>query len=757
MKNEIKNIEYSWLGGHFLGNGDVGAVVWGNGDAVRIGLSKHDINDLRVGGNSKGTRWGSKYPEMRNRVINGERDFLDSIENVENLLQIPPAQLAAGCLTLEVGKGVPVVGYEQTLDMEKGEVIACSIPTNSGKGWCADFAEINIKTIVLADRNAVFVELSSRLEQKVLWNFAVNPNYDLPKPVFTKDDDDVLIMERSLPFSTSYSVAVDVPGEKHFTPLGMSGLISFGGKNDTASFLLSVVSNYDNPYVKAHAVKITRDIRLAGVSNLLINHYNWWNEFWKKSSVSYEDKSIENLWRMGVYLLGSSTRNDTSPPNLQGIWNQYDNPPWSADFHFNTNVQECHWLACISNHPELQEALVNKLTGDWYENLKLYTKDNFQSDGISIPLCTDWLGRPIGYMELDLAISLSAWMCWHLWQQWLYTKDVEMLKSKIYPFMKESAMFYFDILNRHDDGLYHIELTQSPEQTRQDLNGKNRISYGSDAVIDIAFIKTLMNSLINGADIVGESDDGFVEKCSDVLSNLPDYPTKDGILIDYDVCYFYTGDAPGQFKISHRHPSRLTPIYPCCEIGIHSSDETLEFGRKSFNEFRSYGSHGFSGWSMAWQSIIAARLGLKSEFEKQLREFMKLFLLSNGISCHNRLGKKGEILQIEAILGAAAAVNEALIQTSGGIVYLFPGVPDERSASFQSLRTENAFLVSADKKREQIMNVEVLSLIGCKFRLANPWNNHKVLITGDKILQLSGKTIAFDTNPNCVYKLSLIL
>jgi len=58
MKNKIKKREYSWLDGHFIGNGDVGAVVWGNGDAVRIGLSKHDINDLRVGTDSKGTRWG---------------------------------------------------------------------------------------------------------------------------------------------------------------------------------------------------------------------------------------------------------------------------------------------------------------------------------------------------------------------------------------------------------------------------------------------------------------------------------------------------------------------------------------------------------------------------------------------------------------------------------------------------------------------------------------------------------------------------
>jgi len=756
MKNAIKKSEYSWLDGHFLGNGDVGAVVWGNGDAVRIGLSKHDINDLRVGADPKGTRWGNKYLEMRNRVINGERDFLDSIENVENLLTIPPAQLAAGCLTFEIGKGVPVVGYEQTLDMEKGEVISSSIPTNWGKCWGADFSEINIKTIVLADINAVVVELSSRLEQKVLWNFAVNPNYDLPKPDFIKDDD-FLLMERSLPFSTSYSVAVDAPGEKHLTPLGMNGLISFGGPESSACFVLSIVSNYDEPDTKARAVNIVKNIRSVGISELLKIHYKWWNEFWQQSSVSYEDKSIENVWKKGVYLLGASTRANTSPPNLQGIWNQYDKPPWNADFHFNTNVQECHWLACISNHPELQEALVNKLTGDWYENLKLYTKDNFEINGISIPLCTDWLGRSIGYMELDLAMSMSAWMCWHLWQQWLYTHDMDLFKNKIYPFLKESANFYFHILNKRDDGLYHIELTQSPEQNRYDLNGSARISYGSDAVIDIAFIKTLMNSVINGADIIDETDTSFVEKCNDILTHLPEYPTKDGVLIDYDVGFFYTGDAPGQFRVSHRHPSRLTPIYPCCEIGLHSSDETLEFGRKSFNEFRSYGSEGFSGWSMAWQSILAARLGLKSEFEKQLKEFMQLFLLPNGVSSHNRLGNKGEIFQIEAILGAAAAVNEALIQTSGGIVYLFPSIPDERSASFKSLRTENGFLVSAEKEKSDIKSIEILSLKGGKFRLANPWFYQKVLITGDDNVDLSGKIIEFETFPNSKYNVRVLV
>lgn len=754
MKNSIKRKEYSWLNGHLLGNGDIGAVVWGNSDAVRIGLSKHDINDLRAGGNPKGTRWSRKYGDMRKKIINGDREFLKHIENVEDLRTGPPAQLAAGSLVFETGRGIPVVGYEQHLDIFDASVISSVIPVECGMGWGADFAPINIKTTVLADKNAILIELSSRLIQTILWNFSINPVLELAPPTFSVDDN-VSLMNRKLPMETEYSVVVDAPGEKYISPLGINGKISFGGDKGNVRIVIALATNFECDNSKNLAKKIAKSIKREGCSSLYESHNAWWNNFWNQSNISYEDKSIEELWYLGVYLLGASTRPTTSPPNLQGIWNQYNNPPWKADFHFNTNIQECQWLACVSNHPELQEAFVNKFTNDWHENLKSYTKDNFESDGVSVPLCVDWLGRPIGYMQLDLALSMSAWICWHLWQQWEYTKDIEILKNKIYPFLKEAAIFYFDVLNKRDDGRYHIELTQSPEQSCVDENGKSYPSYGSDAVIDIAFIKTLMKSLIDASTILKESDNCFVEKCIEVLKNLPDYPLSEDVLIDYDICFFHTGDSKGQFKVSHRHPSRLTPIYPCGELGLHSSQELQALASNSFKEFRSYGSSGFSGWSIAWQAIIGARLGNADLFEELVKEFKKSYLLPTGVSSHNRLGDNNEIFQIEALLGGAAAINEALIQTSGDIVYLFPAIPESRNASFKSLRVKGGFCVSAKKEKSQIYDVEIFSHFGGKIKLANPWKNEVVTIFSNCVKSTtSGSIIEIETLPKAKYAIA---
>jgi len=753
MQNEIKASQLSWLEGHFLGNGDLGAVVWGNSDAIRVGLSKHDVNDHRTGGMNDGARWAQSYPEMLDKIRNGERDFLDHLSNVENI-STHPSMLAAGCLVFEVGRGIPTAGYEQSLDDERARVTSALLPTEAGRTWNQDFCPITLTSIIPAEHNALQVTLSSRLEQRILWNFSINPVQDLPPPEYILHDTETALMCRSLPMNAHYTIAVHTPGLIYVSPLGMQGELSFGGDLGDVELLLTMSSNYEGEEDKERALQTLASLRHSTPSAITAAHEAWWESFWSKSSISYEDKEIEKVWRLGLYTLGASTRPHTSPPNLQGIWNQYNHPPWSADFHLNTNVQECQWLACVSNHPELQEALVQKLTVDWLAPLESFTRENYKSDGIAVPLCVDWLGRPIGFLQLDLALSMSAWMAGHLWQQWEYTHDAKMLKEKIYPFLKRSAHFYMDVLHKGEDGLYHTELTQSPEQLRVNQEGKNGISYGRDALIDIAFIKTLMASVIEAAVVINEQDEEWVNACMDILKHLPNYPKKDGVWIDYETGYFHSGDAPGQFKLSHRHPSRLVPIFPCAEFGLHSSPEDFALAEASYREFRSYGSEGFSGWSIAWQSILAARLGLGEEFEDRIGEFSSHYLLPNGISSHNLVTTDSVIFQLEALLGAAAGINEALVHNSGDILYVFRGIPRNRSASFQGLRPSGGFCVSAAKTKDHISFVEVESLFGGPLQIANPWPSQAVIIKGPEGVETQqGKILTINTSTGKFYRL----
>jgi alpha-L-fucosidase 2 len=58
------------------------------------------------------------------------------------------------------------------------------------------------------------------------------------------------------------------------------------------------------------------------------------------------DPELEALFfQFGRYLLISSSRPCSLPANLQGLWNDSNNPPWRSDYHSNINVQMNYWLA----------------------------------------------------------------------------------------------------------------------------------------------------------------------------------------------------------------------------------------------------------------------------------------------------------------------------------------------------------------------------------------------------------------------------
>lgn len=72
-----------------------------------------------------------------------------------------------------------------------------------------------------------------------------------------------------------------------------------------------------------------------------------------------QSNSLETLFfQYGRYLLISSSREGSLPANLQGVWNNSNNPPWSSDYHFNVNIQMNYWPAEVANLSETAIPLV---------------------------------------------------------------------------------------------------------------------------------------------------------------------------------------------------------------------------------------------------------------------------------------------------------------------------------------------------------------------------------------------------------------
>ena len=152
-----------------------------------------------------------------------------------------------------------------------------------------------------------------------------------------------------------------------------------------------------------------------------------------------KDPDLEELFfQYGRYLLISSSRPGSLPANLQGIWNNSNNPPWRSDYHSNINVQMNYWPAEVTNlsdcHIPFLEYIKNqrevrkKATQEFYKSKKgwtVQTENNIYGAG-------SFVWNP----------PASAWYCQHLWEHYAFTNDKKYLEKFAYPVLKEICEFW---------------------------------------------------------------------------------------------------------------------------------------------------------------------------------------------------------------------------------------------------------------------------------------------------------------------------
>lgn len=88
---------------------------------------------------------------------------------------------------------------------------------------------------------------------------------------------------------------------------------------------------------------------------------------------------------------------------------------------------------------------------------------------------------------------------------------------------------------------------------------------------------------------------------------------------------------------------------------------------------------------------------------------------------------------LEGNFAFAAGVQEMLLQSHTGVIRLFPAIPKSwQDASFQTLRAEGAFLISADRKNGSIYQVEIIPEKGGVLKLHNPFAGKSFTASGIK-------------------------
>src|ERR1035438_9773607 len=149
------------------------------------------------------------------------------------------------------------------------------------------------------------------------------------------------------------------------------------------------------------------------------------------------DPALSALYfNFGRYLLISSSRPGGLPANLQGIWTEEIDTPWRGDWHLDVNVQMNYWPAEICNLSDLHQplfALIDALQEPGARTAREY----YAARGWVAHVITNPWGftSPGESANWGAANSGSAWLCQHLWDHWLFTRDRRFLQWA-YPILK---------------------------------------------------------------------------------------------------------------------------------------------------------------------------------------------------------------------------------------------------------------------------------------------------------------------------------
>ncbi|WP_261381507.1 glycosyl hydrolase family 95 catalytic domain-containing protein [Paenibacillus cremeus] len=254
-------------------------------------------------------------------------------------------------------------------------------------------------------------------------------------------------------------------------------------------------------------------------------HRAWWHRYYRQSLISIPDGQLESFYWIQMYKLASATRADKPLIDNQGPW--LAPTPW-AGVWFNMNVQMSYSPVYASGRLEIGESLVRAIA-EQQEQLIRNVAEPFRHD-------SSGLGRSCSYdlsSKVDDEVGNLTWVCHCLWRQYRYSMDDRLLEQLLYPVLRRSINYYLHLLEEGEDGHLHLPPMISPEY------GSFFKTKVSDCHYDLALLHWGCETLLASCGRLGV-DDPLQERWRDVLARLAPLPVDEtGFMIGRDTPLAY--------------------------------------------------------------------------------------------------------------------------------------------------------------------------------------------------------------------------
>ncbi|WP_020567978.1 glycoside hydrolase family 95 protein [Neolewinella persica] len=450
----------------------------------------------------------------------------------------------------------------------------------------------------------------------------------------------------------------------------------------------------------------------------------------KRYGTGVEDKNLEILYlQYGRYLLISSSRTPEVPANLQGIWNPYLRPPWSANYTININAEENYWPAEVANLSEMHQPMLG-----FIENVArtgaITARTFYGTDGwVACHNSDIWaMSNPVG----DFGQGDPNWANWnmggvwlstHLWEHYLFTRDEAFLRTKAYPILKGATRFCLDWLTEGPQGELLTSPSTSPEARFITSDGyAGSTLYGGSA--DMAFIRENFAQTLAAGEILG-MDPGLQSQIKAAQERLLPYKiSKNGHLQEW---YHDWEDQDPR----HRHQTHLFGLHP----GHHLSPEkTPELAAASRKTLEIKGDE-TTGWSKGWRINLWARLWDGNRAYKMLRELLRYVEPTGktggqGGGTYPNLFDAHPPFQIDGNFGGAAAILEMIVQSGPNEIRLLPALPDAwPEGTLRGVRTRTGHEVDISWKDNKITAVTLHAFGPGSIQLITGASKQEVFLT----------------------------
>lgn len=731
-----------------LGNGNMGILIWGEGRHLRLTIGRNDFWDHRGG-----LAWSpdQKYETLVTMLKNGDEEGLRKLfeQGSEKPEGTPhrPTILPLGRIDLELPPQVELC--EATLDYKTGEA-----------------------------------RISCKHKKKIL---TLRVALDMESPLAAVDFSELPGIPKVIPAPSWYQLedyfrSVHVAEPRLFAEKDLCGWVQSlpedpgmclaARSTEKAVFIATErrESYLDSP---GCAESLLEPAVGKGYGKFASKAEKWWKRYNRNiPSVSIPNKTIMRHYNLGMHKFGAMTNPAGIAAGLQGPWiEDFQLPPWSADYHFNINVQMCYWPGYRGNCLEHFMPLWS-LLNSWRERLQSNARIFMGiDDGLMLPHAVDDRCTAMGgFWTGMIDHGCTAWMAQMMFQHYEYSMDTEFLRDVAWPFMVGAMRVYEEMLEERD-GEMVLPVSVSPE-----YGGKSMDAWGANASFQLAAIHRLAEDLQKAAAILGTKSKPIWRKISEQLPRATVEPwdgpdgTRFGQSGAGECIALWEGKLLPE---SHRHHSHLAAIFPFKTIDPSDPDWEGTVAN-SIRQWIFAGMGLWTGWCVPWAAILHTYMG-NADTAEFLLEVMDRFYSNEGFaSVHDALypgltllcnpanrqadnwwGR--EKMQMDAAMGAVTAVQEMLLHDRNGVHYLFAGAPEKwEDVAFENMRTRGAFLVSSRRKKGKVRKVAIKSEAGGSFRMQNCFDGDVVLekkeaapeILSGPILEIEikkGETVRFKT------------